>query len=61
MKRFGIQAYVPIVSIYFEKDKIYIYTVDEGNVVKRLLLTPDGENRNYEIIFQTEDVCVFLV
>ena len=53
-----IKTCVPIVDIYFEESKMYIYAVDEGNVVRRSLITSDGKNREHKIIFETESVCV---
>ena len=57
---FDAKACVPIVIVYVEKDKMYIYAVEEGNIVKRLLITSDSKKSNYEIIVETEEVCILL-
>lgn len=54
------KACVPIITIYVEESKMYIYVVDEDIIMRRLLITLDGKKKSYETIIETEYVCILL-
>lgn len=56
-----IKTCIPIVNIYLGRYKVYIYTVEEGNILKRSLISPDGEQINSRIIVKTKLVSCFLM
>ena len=45
--------------VYSEKDNIYVYKVENGNLLKRLLMTPEGELINPVLVKETDFVCYF--
>ncbi|KAE9546156.1 hypothetical protein FO519_010632, partial [Halicephalobus sp. NKZ332] len=45
---------IPINEIYFGKYKIYIYKVEDSNILKRWLVTPEGEEISPVVIAKTE-------
>ncbi|KAE9548712.1 hypothetical protein FO519_008073, partial [Halicephalobus sp. NKZ332] len=45
---------MPIADSYFGKYKIYIYRVEDSNILKRWLLTPEGEEMNPVVVTKTK-------
>ena len=51
---------IPVTETYFGGKKIYIYRIEEEVVLKRWLITEDGEEINPAVVLEMEFVSVFL-
>lgn len=51
---------LPVAAAYFGEDKVYVYQIEEGNTLKRSLITPDGGLADPQVVVKTENVCFFL-
>ncbi|KAE9551272.1 hypothetical protein FO519_005529 [Halicephalobus sp. NKZ332] len=45
---------IPVDGIYFGEHKIYVYRVKENNILRRWVLTPDGELTNPVVVARTK-------
>lgn len=50
------EACIPVIETYFGRHKIYIYRVEEDHILKRWLITEDGEETNPAVVAKTEFV-----
>lgn len=48
---------VSIANAYFGENKMFIYRIEDGNILKRWLVTPDGNLTNPRVVVKTKDVC----
>ena len=52
---------IPATDAYFGRQQVYIYKVEEGKILKRLLLTTDGKEVNPVVVGKTKNVCFSII
>lgn len=61
LKDIDIKACIPIVNVYFEQDKMYIYIVNGSKIVRNAIITSDSKENSDKIIIDNKLVRFCLV